>query len=217
MLLLGERWSSTFAWTWSYSFTFGCTSQATQVKGLPQHAHLVFHNVFSLIQVRRIWQFKNIILDSDHTFIWSEISKWSCYQGRAWINFHSPTVSPSPSHRRNNDQGDGQKTTKQKLGQFTDQIGILKYTKIDYISGLFYPSTKENWPSFHQAFPLFKCFLVSGQLLLQNPFDLTFSRAMIFFFFFSLKEEDYRIKNEEFLKTPEFAPHKMMGRTNLEA
>lgn len=37
------------------------------------------------------------------------------------------------------------------------------------------------------------------------------------FFFFSLKEEDYRIKNEEFLKTPEFAPHEMMGRTNLEA
>lgn len=46
--------------------------------------------------------------------------------------------------------------------------------------------------------------------------DLRFSRAVIFFFF-NLKEEDCRIKSEEFLRTPEFASNKKMGKTKLEA
>lgn len=45
----------------------------------------------------------------------------------------------------------------------------------------------------------------------------TLDSPELWFFFFNLKEEDCRIKSEEFLRTPEFASNKKMGKTKLEA
>ena len=62
----------------------------------------------------------------------------------------------------------------------------------------------ENCLSFQQASSLFKCFMVFGQLLLQNPiwpYILQSCVFCVFFFFFNLKEDEYRIKNGEFPRT----------------